>query len=163
MDNLFTTSFNTPLGYLQVTGTAEFITSVWFVEEPKPDSTAGLPEVITNCVKELQEYFEGNRQVFSVPIGTEGTEFQRRVWHELELIPFGETCSYLDIARKLNDENSTRAVGTANGKNPIAIILPCHRVIGENGKLTGYAGGMWRKSWLLEHEGKVSGKRLSLF
>ena|ERR1700722_688484 len=101
---------------------------------------------------QLNEYFAGKRTEFTLPLDLRGTPFQQRVWTELQRIPYGETCSYLDVARKLGDEKATRAVGAANGRNPVSIIVPCHRVIGANGSLTGYGGGMERKRWLLAHE-----------
>jgi methylated-DNA-[protein]-cysteine S-methyltransferase len=102
--------------------------------------------------KQLNEYFAGERTQFTLSLDLRGTPFQQRVWAELQHIPYGETCSYLDIARGLGDEKATRAVGAANGRNPVSIIVPCHRVIGANGSLTGYGGGMERKHWLLDHE-----------
>jgi methylated-DNA-[protein]-cysteine S-methyltransferase len=121
-----------------------------------------LPNAITEeTVKQLDRYFEGNLKKFELPLAPEGTEFQQKVWHELASIPFGETWSYLDLARKVGTDKHTRAVGLANGKNPIAIIIPCHRVIGNNGDLTGYAGGLHRKKWLLAHEAAYV--QLSLF
>jgi methylated-DNA-[protein]-cysteine S-methyltransferase len=101
----------------------------------------------------MDEYFEGSRKEFQLPLAPEGTDFQKRVWSELLNIPYGATCSYLDVARALGDANAIRAVGAANGRNPISIIIPCHRVIGADGSLTGYGGGLWRKEWLLRHEG----------
>lgn len=160
---MFTTCLHTPLGFLEIKGNEEAITSVLFVEnEVASDSTTC--SVVEQCRKELEEYFAGKRQDFTVNTEPKGTDFQKQVWQQLLQIPFGETTSYGEIAKRMNkDEGSSRAVGSANGQNPVAIIIPCHRVIGENGKLTGYAGGVWRKDWLLEHEGKISGKKLSLF
>ena len=101
---------------------------------------------------------------FGIKINPEGTVFQKRVWQTLQTVPFGKSNSYLDISKMLGDENTTRAVGNANGNNPIAIIIPCHRIIGSNGNLTGYAGGMWRKRWLIKHENSVNfGKQTELF
>ena len=140
-----------PLGPLELRAGDEGIASVLFVESIPENHTT--PESLVELVSQLDEYFSGKRKEFSFPLAPEGTPFQKQVWQELQAIPFGEKRSYLDIAIKLGDRNATRAVGAANGKNPIAIIIPCHRVIGENGKLTGYAGGMWRKEWLLKHEG----------
>lgn len=109
-------------------------------------------EVMKWTLRELDEYFKGNLTVFTVPLAAKGTPFQHRVWSELVQIPFGVTTSYGAIAKKLGDPLLSRAVGTANGSNPIAIIVPCHRVVGSNGHLTGYAGGIERKKWLLDHE-----------
>ncbi|MFN8285650.1 MAG: methylated-DNA--[protein]-cysteine S-methyltransferase [Chitinophagales bacterium] len=159
---LFNTYIQSPVGLLEICGTVTAITAVNFREEKGVESSI-VPEVLKDCAKQLTEYFKGSRKEFTVPLQAEGTAFQKRVWMELQNIGFGETISYLDLALTLRDEKLTRAVGSANGKNPIAIIIPCHRVIGESGKLTGYAGGMWRKKWLLELEGNVSGKSLTLF
>ncbi len=159
---LFYTYVQSPLGWLEICGTEEHVTSINFRDEGGPESE-NLPEHLKNCSNQLSEYFDGKRQTFDVKLEPDGTTFQQMVWGELQKINFGDTLSYGDIARKLNDDKLTRAVGNANGKNPIAVIIPCHRVIGENGSLTGYAGGMWRKKWLLEMEGRVSGKKLTLF
>lgn len=112
--------------------------------------------ILLDAERQLNEYFSGQRTEFTLPLDLRGTPFQQRVWAELQHIPYGETCSYLDIARRLGDEKATRAVGSANGRNPVSIIVPCHRVIGANGKLTGYGGGMERKHWLLEHETRAT-------
>ena len=112
--------------------------------------------------RQLEEYFAGRLREFTLPLRPEGTEFQRRVWCELERIPFGETRSYGEVAARIGRPGSARAVGAANGQNPIAIVVPCHRVIGANGSLVGYGGGLPRKTWLLEHEAACSGAQLSL-
>lgn len=162
MTQRFVTYFESPIGWIEITGTNTFITSVNFVID-KDRETPNLPEVVILCRKQLQEYFAGARREFSIKTKAEGTLFQKAVWSQLKKIKYGDTLSYGDIAKKMKDENASRAVGHANGKNPIAIIVPCHRVIGESGKLTGYAGGMWRKQWLLDLEGNVSGKNPTLF
>ncbi|MDP4220509.1 MAG: methylated-DNA--[protein]-cysteine S-methyltransferase [Bacteroidota bacterium] len=143
--------YHSPLGTIEVRAGSEGISSVSFIDS-SPETSSTLP-LLHECVHQLNEYFSGSRKEFSLPLAPEGTAFQKEVWRQLLHIPFGKTRSYLDIAVALGDKNSTRAVGAANGKNPIAIIVPCHRVIGESGALTGYAGGLWRKQWLLEHEG----------
>ena len=104
--------------------------------------------------EELQSYFNGNLDTFTVPLAPIGTTFQKSVWEALQTIPYGDTCSYGFIARQIDNPKGVRAIGLANSRNHIAIVIPCHRVIGANGKLTGYAGGLWRKEWLLEHERK---------
>lgn len=135
---------------------------VSFVDkEEKP--TESVPAVLLQCLQELDEYFKGKLKEFSVSLTQDGTEFQKKVWHELLNIPFGKTVSYLHIAKKLANAKSIRAVGGANGKNKIAIIIPCHRVIGNNYTLVGYAGGKWRKQWLLEHEGAINKGQGKLF
>lgn len=141
---------DTPEGPLMITAQDKGITSVNFHQDtPQPESAHPL---IQHCKRQLQEYMDGKRTQFDLPLAAPGTVFQQAVWQALLSIPFGQTCSYGDIARQLNNPNAVRAVGAANGMNPIAIIVPCHRVIGSNGKLTGYAGGLTRKSWLLALE-----------
>ena len=146
-----------PLGILEVKAQENSITQIQFIDSVGISDSS---HILDNCVKQLDEYFSGKREEFSFPLAPEGTAFQKQVWQELQNIPFGEKRSYLDIAIKLGDKNLTRAVGASNGKNPIAIIIPCHRVIGENGKLTGYAGGLWRKEWLLDFESKSPQEKL---
>lgn len=113
-------------------------------------------EITQQCQQQLQEYFEGGRKQFDLPLQPKGTDFQQRVWAQLQTIPYGEVTNYLEMARLLGDEKSIRAAASANGKNPIAIVIPCHRVIGSNGDLTGYAGGLDKKRLLLEHEGALA-------
>lgn len=144
--------YQSPLGAIEITASNNGVTSVTFVENIS--SRYVKPNSLDVPLQQLDEYFSGTRKEFSLPLAPEGTSFQKQVWQELQNIPFGEKRSYLDIALKLGDKNLTRAVGAANGKNPIAIIIACHRVIGENGKLTGYASGLWRKEWLLDFESK---------
>jgi methylated-DNA-[protein]-cysteine S-methyltransferase len=112
--------------------------------------------VYKNCADQFDEYFSGKRTVFELPLQQTGTPFQQSVWNELEKIPFGKTISYLQLARRIGNVKSIRAVGTANGRNNLSIVVPCHRVIGSDGSLTGYAGGLWRKQFLLEHENKYA-------
>ena len=111
-----------------------------------------IPENLQEATKQILEYFDGKRKNFTFQINPKGTAFQQKVWKELINIPFGKTISYLDLAKKLGDQKVIRAAASANGKNPLWIVIPCHRVIGTDGSLTGYAGGLWRKKWLLEHE-----------
>jgi methylated-DNA-[protein]-cysteine S-methyltransferase len=156
-----TAYYSSPIGTLEIKGNEDGLFSLLFVEE---EPTIKIHDSIKEVAYQLDEYFTGIRKEFGLKLNPQGTEFQKRVWNELTAVSFGKTCSYLDISKQLGDENATRAVGNANGKNPIAIIIPCHRVIGSNGKLTGYAGGMWRKDWLLKHEtGVVFGKQIELF
>lgn len=146
--------YNSPIGIVEITATDQVITAVLFVarEQVAFEKTQSTPEVLNSCYEQLDEYFKGERQQFTVPYLYEGTVFQKQVWQALTTIPFGETASYKDIAQKIGNEKAVRAVGMTNSKNQISIIVPCHRVIGKNGKLTGYAGGLWRKEWLLKHE-----------
>ena len=119
--------------------------------------------MLINCVEQLIQYFNGQRRIFELPLHQTGTPFQQHVWSLLTQIPFGKTISYLELARKTGDTKATRAVANANGKNNIAIIVPCHRVIGSNKDLVGYAGGLWRKKWLLELEAKMAHGVQTLF
>jgi len=113
------------------------------------------PPMLIQCVEQLIQYFNGQRRVFELPLNQPGTPFQQQTWNLLTAIPFGKTISYLQLAIKTGDPKATRAVASANGRNNIAIIVPCHRVIGSNRELIGYGGGLWRKKWLLEHEMKI--------
>jgi methylated-DNA-[protein]-cysteine S-methyltransferase len=148
----------TDIGALEVAGTERGIVSVTFVENVDTRA-ACVTSVVRQCITELNQYFGGKRRRFSVPLNPGGTEFRRLVWHALQEIPFGQTKSYRDIAVAIDRPRSAHAVGGAVGRNPIAIIVPCHRVIGSDGSLTGYAGGLDRKQWLLEHERRVLASR----
>lgn len=119
--------------------------------ESTPRPTDGHP-VLTQAAEQLAQYFAGDRQEFTVPLDPSGTEFQQSVWTALAAIPYGTTCSYRELARRLGRPTATRAVGAANGRNPLSIFLPCHRVVGADGSLTGFAGGLDTKAWLLRHE-----------
>ncbi|OFX89114.1 MAG: cysteine methyltransferase [Bacteroidetes bacterium GWF2_33_16] len=155
---MFEAYFKSPIGNLQIVANDAYIIQISFVDEYfKMDL---IPNLIKDCMKQLDEYFKGERKSFTVPINPDGTEFQGRVWNKLCKIPYGKTISYIELARQLGDENAVRAVGTANGQNPIPIIIPCHRVIGNDGSLTGYAGGLLKKQWLLEHEGAIQQRSL---
>lgn len=153
--------YNSPLGVLCLKADDMGLCGLDFTDVPI--ELADIDETMSNnrqtilatCCHELDLYFLGKLTVFSVPLHLSGTVFRLRVWNELQKIPYGATISYLELARRLGDERAIRAVGTANGHNPIGIIVPCHRVIGSSGQLTGYAGGLWRKQWLLEWEGAL--------
>jgi methylated-DNA-[protein]-cysteine S-methyltransferase len=151
MQNVTLHYISSPIGTIAISGTKWHITGVDFVE-PQADSKSSSIPLINTCAMQLKEYFAGKRRQFTVPVLFDGSEFQVQVWQELQKIPFGHLLSYEDLALKIRNKLITRAVGHANGENRIAIIVPCHRVIGKNGKLTGYAGGLWRKKWLIEHE-----------
>ena len=159
---LFQTNYLSPIGNIVITGTSEYICSVSFREE-KIITSNKLPEIVKECKQQLKEYFAEKRKTFSFALQQEGTNFQQLVWTQLLTIPFGKTCSYLHIADSIGDKKSIRAVGNANGKNKIAIIVPCHRVIGKDGQLVGYAGELWRKDWLLQHENKIANGVQKLF
>ena len=147
-----TATIQSPLGPVRITSNGTHVTSVLFVDVEKEPTEPAHNPLLLECVSQLEAYFAGGVKVFDLPLAPQGTEFRQRVWAELMSIPFGRTASYGELALRLGDANLTRAVGTANGSNPIAIIVPCHRVIGADGSLTGYAGGLWRKQWLLRHE-----------
>lgn len=151
---------NTPLGYTRIVGDIDGITSVTVLNS-KEKTTDIIPVELEDCVIQLKEYFEGSRKQFHLNLNPKGTDFQQKVWKALERIPYGKTMSYLELSKKLGDVKAIRAVANANGKNPLWIIVPCHRVIGSDGSLTGYAGGLNRKKWLLEHESPY--KQQSLF
>lgn len=156
-------TIQSPLGLIRISGTTDFISEVKFCA-PSEVEYESKNELLLACKIQLDEYFNGTRQTFQLPLQASGTVFQHKVWTLLQQIPFGQLSTYGQLAQLLNMNNgSSRAVGLANGKNPIAIIIPCHRVIGQNGNLTGYAGGVWRKQWLLEHERKNSHVNGELF
>lgn len=150
--------FDSPLGWLELGADAEGIIYVSFMEEAPTEVAETINNHLKQLLIELAEYFQGNRKEFEVKIHLNGTDFQNKVWNELLSIPFGKTRTYMQQTLALGDEKAIRAVASANGKNKLAIIVPCHRVIGSDGSLTGYAGGMWRKKWLLEFEQRLSGQ-----
>jgi len=155
--------YSSPIGLIEITGNEDGIASVYFVEK-KEDSNTKICAPLKECIYQLDEYFNGIRKEFGLKLNPKGSEFQKKVWKQLETIPFGRTKSYLDISKQLGDSNTTRAVGSANGSNPISILIPCHRVIGSSGKLIGYGGGLWRKEWLLNHEkNSTFGIQIELF
>jgi len=166
--------YSSPIGWIEIQASHEAVTSLMFCDEPKScedgvrsplsfashfvQSTSGEGQgvrLLSRCVRQLDEYFSGQRIDFDVPVSQKGTSFQQTVWKALMDIPFGRTVSYGDVAKMIHHPKSVRAVGAANGRNKLWIIVPCHRVIGANGSLTGYAGGLERKKWLLAHEAKI--------
>ena len=147
--------FDTPLGVMRVSASDKGITETAFVDTTDSSDAANAEHgnhLTSAAVNQPKEYFRGERRTFDLPLAAGGTAFRQQVWQALMTVPYGETCSYAAIAQKIGNPKAVRAVGTSNGANPIAIIVPCHRVIGANGKLTGYAGGLDRKRWLLAHE-----------
>lgn len=154
MTKRYKLDYESPIGVIEIIGTDKAILSILFSEETKKETVlqAKTPSVLTECYNQLDEYFKGRRKEFTFPYHFEGTDFQKTVWHALTKIPYAKTGSYKDIAVSIGNEKAIRAVGSANGKNKLSIVIPCHRIIGSNGKLTGYAGGLWRKEWLLQHE-----------
>jgi len=165
MSNLYFTYYQSPVGLLKIGGTDNYIAELSFVDNKDQviHGEPGISEVMHQCTEELIEFFNGKRKAFDIPVYQEGTAFQQKVWSELLNIPFGKTKSYLEIARSLGDEKAIRAVAQTNGKNKIAIIVPCHRVIGSDKSLVGYGGGLWRKKWLLQHEFRVTHGIQTLF
>ena len=157
---MFTTHYKTPIGTAKIVGDFNGIQSVSVLDDDI-ETSKEIPICLQDCVLQLEEYFKGKRDSFNLTVNPKGTKFQIKVWKELLNIPFSKTKSYLEQSKALGDVKAIRAVASANGKNPIWIIIPCHRVIGSDGSLTGYAGGIWRKKWLLAHENPV--KQQSLF
>ena len=152
---MYQQSLMTPLGELAVRASESGITQIQFLVttdiERRGNEEHGNA-ITALAIEQLSEYFTGERHIFALPLAPQGTEFQHKIWTALQTIEFGVSCSYGDIAKHIHQPTAARAVGMANSKNPIAIVIPCHRVIGKNGTLTGYAGGLDKKSWLLQHE-----------
>ncbi|MDE5051184.1 methylated-DNA--[protein]-cysteine S-methyltransferase [Niallia taxi] len=160
MSDKYMIDYQSPIGLVEITGTEEGVYSVLFTERdilqyPLLENT---PKSLIDCYQQLDLYFKGELETFTFPYIVEGTDFQKNVWNTLPSISYGKTGSYKDIAAAIGNEKAVRAVGSTNGKNKLCIVLPCHRIIGSNGSLTGYAGGLWRKEWLLEHENKHAPK-----
>ena len=150
----------TPLGYAKITGDSNGIAKV-SIKDTSQELSGIIPEELLDCVTQLKEYFREERQNFDLKLNPSGTDFQKRVWQQLQQISFGKTISYLQLAKQLGDAKVIRAAASANGKNPLWVIIPCHRVIGSDGSLTGYAGGLHRKQWLINHESE--NKQQTLF
>jgi methylated-DNA-[protein]-cysteine S-methyltransferase len=153
MMELFTKYHASPVGFLKIQCTAGHVALIHFVNEPGLENDSN--ELMKECLAQLDEYFSGKRKNFELPLAQRGSDFQQSVWNHLLTIPFGKTISYLQMSKQMGDVKAIRAIAAANGKNNIAIVVPCHRVIGSDAKLVGYAGGLWRKKWLLEHETKI--------
>ncbi|PGM55860.1 methylated-DNA--[protein]-cysteine S-methyltransferase [Bacillus sp. AFS053548] len=152
MNQLDTAYIDTPLGTLRIVGNEKGVAYIDFVKEENDEIQKIVPPSLKDAGNELVEYFSGSRKEFSIQSIAKGTPFQESVWRELVKIKYGETASYADIATRIGNPKAVRAVANANARNPLSIIVPCHRIIGSNGKLTGYAGGLWRKEWLLNRE-----------
>lgn len=158
MQNSFVHFYHSPIGAIKMVSSEHCIQQLSFVDIhglEDFDTEQIIPAVIHQCMDELIEYFAGNRRSFTVPIDQDGTEFQQKVWKELYEVPYAKTLSYAELAKKLGDPKVIRAAASANGKNKIAIIVPCHRIIGSDKNLTGYAWGLPRKKWLLQHEFRI--------
>ena len=163
MTLLFHTYYNSPAGLLKISGTEHHINNIAFIaDDPIAHSTTSNP-LLDGCVEQLAEYFKGKRQKFTVPIYQPGTQFQQLVWDEVSKTNFGKTVSYMSLAKNLGDPKCIRAAASGNGKNNICIIVPCHRVVGTNQSLTGYAWGLPRKKWLLDHENKIANGVQTIF
>ena len=148
---LYRACHHSEIGFFEVVGNKQGILTIAFGSD-EFESDRNLPAPIAECLRQLDEYFKGRRKKFNIPLLLEGTDFQKAVWRQLQKIPFAQTASYGDVARAVGSPRAFRAVGNANNKNPIPLIIPCHRVIGSDGKLVGFGGGIWRKEWLLDHE-----------
>ena len=152
---LYYDNYETPLGKMEITASDDVVLSIYFVDQTRPVQANAVTDLAKS---QMLEYFNGQREQFDMPIAPQGTDFQQRVWRALATVDYGDTCSYSDIANRINSPKAVRAVGSANGKNPMTIVVPCHRIIGNNGSLTGYASGIERKAWLLNHENRSSGQ-----
>ena len=154
-----TAIIKTILGFTEIIGDENGISSIHVFDEEQKVSKK-IPVSLQEAINQIQDYFDGNRTNFDFKLNPKGTDFQQKVWQELYKIPYGKTISYQELSIKLGDVKAIRAVANANGKNPLWIVVPCHRVIGSDGSLTGYAGGLWRKKWLLDHENPVKQQEL---
>ncbi len=154
MGKKFVGYFRSPIGTIEIVADEGNLLSLRFLDEP--GSGGSKNEIIRKTKNELKEYFDGKRQKFDLPLKLEGTEFQRSVWQALRNIPYATVVSYSDVAKAIGKPAAARAVGQANNKNKLPIVIPCHRVTGKNKKLVGYAAGLWRKEWLLKHEAEHS-------
>lgn len=143
--------YDSPIGLIEIAGTSTAVIALNFVAERCREVASH--SLVAGAVRQLNQYFDGKRRTFNIEMALEGTEFQQQVWQQLQTVPYGCVASYQDIARGVGRPAAVRAVGAANGRNPIAIMVPCHRIIGKNGHLVGYGSGLWRKEWLLKHEG----------
>ena len=162
MNAVFTAYLESPVGLIKMNTDDTGILSILFTDDTERTESEEN-HILVSAKAELEEYFSGIRKTFDLLLHFSGTDFQQRVWTQLQAIPYGTTVSYLDLAKKLGDPKCIRAAASANGKNPFAIIVPCHRVVGSNNDLVGYAGGLWRKRWLLEHENKTANGLQLLF
>lgn len=154
MGNIYCAYYTSPIGEIKISSDENCITGLDFIDEKEEKHDENLTEVLKDALNQLDEYFKGKRKQFDLKLKINGTEFQNKVWKELVNVPYGETRTYKDIAEAVNNPKACRAVGGANNRNRIAIIIPCYRIIGNRGRMVGYAGGLWRKEWLLQHENK---------
>jgi methylated-DNA-[protein]-cysteine S-methyltransferase len=159
MSKEYKLDYASPIGVIEIIGTKDAVYSIMFCERSTPihERNEDTPQALTDCRDQLDEYFQGMRHEFTFPYSFEGTDFQETVWNALVKIPYAETGQYKELAETIGNGKAVRAVGNANSKNRLSIVVPCHRIIGSNGRLTGYAGGLWRKEWLLQHENTNKG------
>jgi methylated-DNA-[protein]-cysteine S-methyltransferase len=155
--------YHSPIGWIELKSENETLYSLVFVDEDAKNEDDQPDVFFQTCIDQLSAYFNGSLHSFDIPISYAGTAFQIQIWEELRNVAYGEMASYEELSIKVNNPKAIRAVANANAQNKFHLLVPCHRIIGKNGSLTGYAGGIWRKQWLLDHEAKISGKRLSLF
>ena len=148
--------FKTPIGFVSITQEDGFITSIYMLDGELEVLEPETP-LLKKAIQQLDEYFKGERTVFDLPLNQKGSGFQQQVWQQLSKIEYGKTISYLEQSKLMNNPLGIRAIASANGKNHLIIVVPCHRVIGSDGSLTGFGAGIWRKRWLLDHEAKVMG------
>ncbi len=144
--------YQSPIGNIEIVADSDSVVELSFTDEKGTDLAADAPEILKEALKQIEEYFQGSRRSFTLKLNAQGTEFQKKVWQQLTQVPYGKTAGYGDIALAVGNHKASRAVGGANNKNRIAIVIPCHRIVGADGSMTGYAGGIWRKEWLLQHE-----------
>ncbi len=156
---LKTTYYKSPIGTAKIEGNIDGITSITVIDEVI-ETSKNIPTDLQDCVLQLDEFFKGNRKNFNLKLNPKGTEFQKKVWEALQNVPYGKTRTYLEQSKVIGNVKAIRAVASANGKNPIWIVIPCHRIIGTDGSLIGYAGSLWRKKWLLEHENPTTQQSL---
>lgn len=154
--------YRSPLGWIELKSANGVLCSLLFIDEHE-QSEEHPDAFFQTCIDQLSAYFDGTLQSFDIPLGYSGTAFQIQIWDELKNVAYGETISYEALSHRIENPKAIRAVANANAQNKFHLLVPCHRIIGKNGSLTGYAGGIWRKQWLLDHEAKISGRRLSLF
>ena len=151
MSHVYYDYFKSPIGWIEIGGSEAAINCISFVEKPRKHYETH--SIITRAIPQIRQYFAKQRREFDLPLQLQGTAFQRQTWQQLLTVPYGQTASYKEIAAAIDRPRAVRAVGAANGKNPISIVVPCHRIIGSSGALVGYGSGLWRKEWLLKHEG----------
>ncbi|WP_353309805.1 methylated-DNA--[protein]-cysteine S-methyltransferase [Candidatus Albibeggiatoa sp. nov. NOAA] len=149
-----TSYYHSPVGYLELIANDTALIGCYFLDDEPSNITEPQHPILKQTHQQLEAYFNQGLQDFDIPLDLQGTAFRQQAWQALQTIPYGQTASYLDMAVKIGNPKAVRAIGQANGQNPVSIIVPCHRVINHNGKLGGYGGGLWRKEWLLAHEKK---------